>query len=313
MNSPTARRTLWLFAALTIYVAAQAIWWAVLLLRRDVEIAALRATSGIPPSAGDPSRRVLMVLGEAGVFLFLMLTLLVLVYRSVRRDLRMAGAQRNFLLAVTHELRSPIAAIKLQLHTLARPGIKPEQVTQLQRDAVQEADRLALLTEKVLLATAAGETSVRLVRERADLVQLVRSIVRRAQDHYAREHRIVVIAPDSFRPLIDAQAVRSIVDNLLENAAKYSPAGSVITVELRTGNGTWQLIVSDEGPGVPPNERERVFDLFHRSGSEEVRSTQGTGLGLYIVKRLVERSGGRIELGGRAPHGAIFTATFPDP
>lgn len=312
MNAPTARRTLWMFAALTIYVAAQSIWWAVLLLRRDAEIAGLRGASDLPPLPGDPSRRVLMVLGEAAVFLVLMLVLLVLVYRSVRRDLRVAAAQRNFLLAVTHELRSPVAAIKLQLHTLARPGLDADQREQLQRNAREEADRLALLTDKVLLATTASEATLRLRPEKLDAVQLVHGVVKRAREGYAQGHQVRVVAPDTFMVTSDPQALRSILENLVENATKYSPKGSMITVDMHGGQGTWQLAVTDEGTGVPPAERQRVFERFYRAGSEEVRATHGTGLGLYIAQRLAARLGGRIEIRDAATHGAIFVATFPD-
>lgn len=312
MKAPTARRTLWLFVALSIYIAAQSIWWAVLLLRRDAEITELRSATEMSSNAGDPTRRVLMVFGEAGVFLLIVLALLLLVYRSVRRDLRMAGAQRNFLLAVTHELRSPIAAIKLQLHTLARPGLDPGQRAQLEKNAVEEADRLALLTDKVLLATTADEASFRVRPQLTDVIALVHGVAERARANYARAHQIQVVAPGTFMATTDPQALRSILENLLENATKYSPQGGAIVAEVRTGQGSWQLIVTDEGPGVPLGERELVFERFHRSGSEEVRATTGTGLGLYIVQRLVQRLGGRIEIGDHPPHGAIFTATFPE-
>lgn len=297
------------------YIAAQTIWWAVLLVRKDGEIDRLRQAMGGRVAEGspvvDPARRMLMVVGEAGVFLLLLTGLLYLVYRSVRRDLRQAGSQHNFLLAVTHELRTPIAAIKLQLSTLARPELNAEQRDQLRRSAAEEADRLALLTDKVLLATTAEEGSVPLRMEEMDVVMLVRGSIDRARARGAGSHTIEFTGPDRLAIRNDPHALRSIVENLIENAMKYSPPGCAVQVDVRTSTTGWQLIVSDEGTGVAMEERERIFERFHRAGSEEVRATQGTGLGLYIVRRLVYRMGGHVEVRGRSPHGSIFTATFP--
>lgn len=315
MKAPSPNRTLWLFGALVVYVAAQLIWWAVLLVRRDAEIAQLKmelaALSGVEHAAADPSRRLLMVLGEAGVFLVFLLGILFIVFRSVRRDLRLAGAQHNFLLAVTHELRSPIAAIKLQLRTLARPELDPQQRDQLRRDAAEEADRLAMLTDKVLQATTAEEGTVPLDLAPVEVMGVLRSVIERMKDHVAAGHELQLAGPTELEARMDAHALRSIAENLIENAAKYSPQGKSIQVEVRVQQDGWQLSVMDEGPGVPQDERARIFERFYRAGSEDVRATRGTGLGLYIVQRLVHRLGGRMEVRDRAPHGAIFAALFP--
>ncbi len=315
MGSQGSRRSLLLFALLAVYIAAQFIWWAVLLLRRDKEIDVLQAqvaalTGGVAEPT-DPSRRLLMVMGEAGVFLAILLGLLVFMYRSVQRELRAATAQRNFLLAVTHELRTPIAAVKLQLQTLARQGLTDEQRETLRATANTEADRLAMLTDKVLLATAAEEDPVPINSADRDVVGLMRDAVERAKLGFASGHTVVLQAPEELIARCDVHALRSIVDNLIENAAKYAPTGSTITVDVKNGPNGWRLTVMDEGPGVPEEERSRIFERFYRAGSEETRSTKGTGLGLYIVDRLTRRAGGSIEVRARRPQGAIFAASFP--
>ncbi len=315
MAPAAPRRTLWLFAILALYIAAQFIWWAVLLLRRDAEIDLLRtqlgAYTGVVPAAVDPSRRMLMVLGEAGVFLLLLLLFMFFMYRAVRGELRTAGAQRNFLLAVTHELRTPIAAIKLQLQTLARPGLRDDQRDQLRQAATDEAERLAMLTEKVLLATTSEEGSIPIRTDDVDVIGLVNAVMDRARATGAHEHSLVFHGPEALQTRSDPHALRSIVENLVENAAKYAPAGSTITIEIKAGSNGWRLLVMDEGPGVAEEERERIFDRFYRTGSEETRNAKGTGLGLYIVQRLVQRLGGAVEVRARRPQGAIFAASFP--
>ncbi len=232
-------------------------------------------------------------------------------YRAVRRELRAASAQRNFLLAVTHELRTPIAAIKLQLQTLARPNLAPDQRDSLRQGATDEADRLALLTEKVLLATSAEEGSITLHTQELDVMEAMRSVTERARATSARSHLIVLNGPEQLITRSDAHALRSVAENLIENATKYAPSGTTISLEVKAGNNGWRLLVMDEGPGVAEEERERIFERFYRAGSEETRTAKGTGLGLYIVQRLVQRLGGTVEVRGRRPQGAIFAVSFP--
>lgn len=309
------RRTALLFGSLTVYIILQFAWWAVLLLRKDralsaltLELRALGSESGTPV---DPHRSLLMVLGEGSVFLILLLVVLYLTYRAIRRDLDLARTQRNFLLAVTHELRTPIAAIKLQLQTLARPALDGEQREMLRMRAIEEADRLALLTDKVLMATSAEEGALAMDRRELDVMELMRMVVERARTHWAKDHSVSLVGPDALRVVSDQQALQSIVENLLENATKYAPQGSSIELRVEAEREGWRLSVSDEGPGIPAEERERIFEKFFRGGQEETRKAKGTGLGLYIVRRLTQALGGNVQLNERRPHGAIFAASFP--
>lgn len=310
------RRNALLFGSLTVYILLQFAWWAILLVRKDravarltMELNALGADAGAPV---DPHRSLLMIVGEGSVFILLLMVVLFLTYRAIRRDLDLARTQRNFLLAVTHELRTPIAAVKLQLQTLARPNLDPEQRETLRVRAVNEADRLALLTDKVLLATSAEEGAMALHKQEMDLMELLRMVVERARIDVAKEHALVLSGPDVLRLESDPQMLRSIAENLLENAAKYAPAGSRIEVLVERGREGWRLSVTDEGAGVPAEERERIFEKFYRGGQEETRKAKGTGLGLYIVQRLTQALGGTVVVRDRSPHGAIFTASFPD-
>lgn len=309
------RRTALLFGLLTLYIVLQFAWWAVLLVRKDRHVAQLslelQALGHDGAGTVDTQRSFLMVVGEGSVFLLLLLLVLYLTFRAIRRDLDLARTQQNFLLAVTHELRTPIAAIKLQLQTLARQGLGAEQRESLRTRAVEEADRLALLTDKVLLATQAGGQALALHPQELDAMDVIRSAVERARSGVGRDHRLQCTGPEKLMVHSDAQALRSIVDNLLENAAKYSPVGSGIEVVVEHGREGWRLLVSDEGPGVPPAEVSRIFEKFYRGGHEETRRTKGTGLGLYIVQRLANSLGGSVTVGQRHPHGAIFAASFP--
>lgn len=310
------RRNALLFASLTLYIVLQFVWWGVLLLRKDravamltLELNTLGAEVGAP---ADPRRSLLMVLGEGSVFLLLLLVVLYFTYRAIRRDLDLARTQNNFLLAVTHELRTPIAAIKLQLQTLARPDLDTEQRETLRIRAIKDADRLALLTDKVLLATSAEEGLMALNKYELDVMELLGMVMERARTNVAKEHTLSLQGPDSLRVKSDQQALQSIAENLVENAAKYAPAGTRIDLLVERGREGWRFSVTDEGSGIPAEERERIFEKFYRGGREETRMAKGTGLGLYIVKRLSQALGGTVVVKERAPHGTIFTASFPD-
>lgn len=312
----SSRRTYLLFGALTLYILLQFLWWAVLLVRKETEMAHLalqvKALGGATDHPLDASRAMRMIVGEGLVFLVLLLGMLFLTFRTIRRDLGLARAQRNFLMAVTHELRTPIAAIKLQLQTLSRKGLADEQRAMLHTQALTEADRLGVLAEKVLLATSAEEGVLPLDLAQVEVMGLMRSVIERAQVQIAPRHSITLTGPEHFTAHTDAQALRSIADNLIENAAKYAPEGSRIGIEVVKGPEGWRLLVSDEGPGIPLDEQQRIFEKFYRGGNEETRKAKGTGLGLYIVQRLTQRLGGAVQVRSAVPHGAIFAASFPD-
>jgi len=314
--SKTPRRTYILFGALTIYILLQFIWWAVLLMRKEHELAQLamqvQILGGTTDHPMDTSRALRMIVGEGLVFLAFLLVVLFLTFRAIRRDLGLARTQRNFLMAVTHELRTPIAAIKLQLQTLARQGLDLDQRESLRMHALQEADRLNMLADKVLLATSAEEGVLALDLRELDVMELMRTVADRASVQIAPKHTITINGPEHFTALSDAQALRSIADNLIENAAKYAPEGTSIAIEIVKGREGWRLVVTDEGPGIPPVDQERIFEKFFRGGNEETRKAKGTGLGLYIVQRLTQRLGGAVHVREAAPHGTIFAASFPN-
>ncbi len=309
------RRTYLLFAILAAYIVLQSAWWVVLLLRKDKAVAILslqvEALGGTPATVVDGARAMRMVLGEAVVFLIILLVVLYLTWRSIKRELALARTQRNFLMAVTHELRTPIAAIKLQLQTLVRKALDTEVRNVLIAQAVQEADRLALLTEKVLQATSTEERRLEISIVPVNVMELMRTVVERARMQLAPDHVLLLEGPEHLDVHTDPEAMRTIAENLIENAAKYAPPGTAIMVQVESRREGWRLQVRDEGPGIPGADRDRIFEKFYRAGNEETRRAKGTGLGLYIVRHLAQRLGGAVRVDPASPTGSIFTASFP--
>lgn len=306
-----------LFGFLAFYILLQSAWWMWLLVRKDQEVYALQQqlrTEGLTPVLPMrlPQHTMLMVLGEGLVFLVLLLLALWITFRTLRRELSLARQQRDFLMAASHELRTPIAALKLHLQTLQRPNLDAESREVLAGNARNDVERLHTLAERVLLASRLEEHAAAPQWAEADVAALSREVLGEARASYGREHHMEAGMPDTMMLWTDPVSFRTILGNLLENACKYSPPGSRITVELERQPRMARLRVRDQGAGIPEEDRLRMFSKFYRGGNEATRVTKGTGLGLFIVRRLLEDLGGRIEYRPGQPHGSVFIALFPD-
>lgn len=311
-----------LIYVLSGYVLLQFAWWAYMLTDLNGEIYALRlellTTSGLPAPElqvtkaeldGRLTNRIWMVLGEGVVFMVILVIGFRAVQRSVVRELQLAAQQRNFLLSVTHELKSPLAAIRLQLQTLAGRELPEEKRQQIYARALSDTDRLQGLVENLLLVNRVEAGRFPVHPEPTDLSAHVHHICR---THFVREMeegRVCLDLQGDVWMDCDRDAVRSIIVNLVENALKYASEGPV-HVLVRSADGEVVLTVQDNGPGVPPQERERVFERFYRLGNEDTRSTKGTGIGLYLVRQLVHMQGGVITVSDNVPKGARFEARF---
>ena len=177
-------------------------------------------------------------------------------------------------------------------------------------NALSDTERLNKLVENILLATRIDNAAFSIHREKVDLSAYVKDGMNQsisASDH--KQKLVLDIEPNIFFH-IDRTSFPSILLNLFENAVKYSDANSTITLSLKQGGDAILLSVKDEGTGMSEEEKSLVFQKFYRGGNEETRKTKGTGLGLYIVKYLVEQHNGSIAVKNNSPRGSIFEVTF---
>ena len=259
----------------------------------------------------DLSRRIWMVLGEGAVFMFLLLIGMRKVRSAIASEMELARTQNNFLLSITHELKSPLAALKLQLQTLRQRKLEPEKQQHILERSQKESERLQLLVEDLLLTARMDSGKGKLNIEDLNISEIIRRLL---QDHYSEQidsSRISVAINSDCYGLCDRQALISIATNLIDNAIKYSGSESTIEVGIEMESDSVVLKVLDNGPGIPVKERSRIFDRFYRAGNEETRNAKGTGLGLYIVSRLVEEMKGNLSLDQGQPSGCHFKVTFP--
>ncbi len=255
--------------------------------------------------------KIWMVLGEGSVFLVFLLTGLVIMQRTIKKEIALVRQQRNFLLSITHELKTPIAAIKLGIQTLLkRKNLPDKQREKLEKSALNNTERLHDLIDNVLLATRieSGQHPLHLIP--TNLSDLTKKICQDFELSPGFKGELITSIEDNLTINVDSTAFESILINLLDNALKYGE-GKRTEVTLKESGSFIFLEVSDQGPGIPIEERRRVFDKFYRMGNEETRSRKGTGIGLFIVKELVELHGGNITIGTNSDSGSTFIVRLP--
>jgi signal transduction histidine kinase len=258
----------------------------------------------------QPSRMA-MVMGEGSVFLFLLGIGAYFLHRSIKKEDKLREQQQNFLLSVTHELKSPLAAIKLSLQTIVKRDLDKARQTSLLSNSLKDIDRLDDLVENMLLATKIENRSYSFPKEEFDFSEMVVKIIDRLQIHSCGCEQVINPKIQSGIKITgDPFTLASVVTNLVENAVKYSGPCAEVSVELKNKDGHPFLTVSDKGPGIPDEEKMLIFDKFYRVGDENVRKSKGTGLGLFIVKEVLQKHDADISVKDNVPQGAIFEITF---
>ncbi len=281
-----------IFYALVFYVIAQLLWWAVLL----VEL--------------QPNKTA-MVMGEGFVFISLMSFGVYKLHRAINKEKRINNQQKNFLLSVTHELKSPLASIKLYLQTIHKRELDREQQLNFIGKSLLDIERLDDLVENMLLATKIENKSYSFPKGELNLSELVDKIVSRLQIHVCSKEAIISKVDPNVYITGDQFAMASVVTNLIENAVKYSADCVPVHVDLhRKPNGKVYFKVTDLGIGIPDEEKPKIFDKFYRVGSEDTRKTKGTGLGLFIVKQVLDHHQAQIKVKNNQPRGTVFEVSF---
>lgn len=238
-------------------------------------------------------------------------------WRAFERQRRLGEMKSNFVASVSHELRAPIGAMRLMTESLERGTVADAgRQQEYFRIIGQECRRLSSLVENVLDFSRIDRGSRNYTFEPADLDALVARTVE-VMRPYAGERQVTLMlatfAADraAGRRRIDGAAIQQALTNLVDNAIKHSPAGSTVSVELQADAASARIFVEDDGPGIPEEEQERIFEPFYRLGSELRRETQGVGIGLSIAKHIVEAHGGRITVDSSPGAGSGFTIVLP--
>ena len=251
-----------------------------------------------------------MIFGEGFVFIAILLTGIYFVRRSLKREIEVNKQQKNFLLAVTHELKTPIAVSKLSLQTIANMKLDPDKQKEIISKAIHETDRLNNLIDTIILGVKIDEQNLQLKKQKTDIGNLITHQIETLHQTIGSKHKLELNIAQNCFANIDVTYFPSIISNLYENAVKYCPEGSIIGINVSQKSGKTEIIVWDNGYGIPDEERPRIFDRFYRGGNEETRTAKGTGLGLFITQSLVHMHGGTIVCNKKLPQGTSFVVTL---
>ena len=289
------------FYALSAYVIVQFIWWGYHLIE---------LTQALDVNEKIVEKRIAMVIGEGFVFIVLLLIGLWKIRASVRKEFELSQRQNNFLLSVTHELKTPIAANKLYLQTIQKRKPDDAQREELLAKALKENERLEKLIDNILHAARVENRAMQPIKEEIELSHFLQNRINQFRKRYP-EAQIDLVELDKIMISFDIFMIETVLSNLIDNAVKYSPQSPQITVTAVRENNEIVFSVADKGIGISSEEQKRIFSKFYRVGDEEIRTQKGSGLGLYISQEFVKLHKGIIGFKSNKEKGSIFYFKLP--
>lgn len=306
----------WLFLA---YMVAALLWWYVALVKQNDQIANVQYSSF---QSNDPAivqkvhaiqdyqlRKQKQYIGEGLTILFLFLLGAIYVYRSLKKQLRYSNQQQNFMMAVTHELKTPIAITQLNIETILKRNLDPIQQKKMLEISLSETQRLDNLCNNILLTSQLDMGEYQSNTQEVDLSLIVENTV----NIFANRFPEITFKTDIQEDLLikgESVLLQLLLNNLIDNAIKYSNISTPITIILKAYENQIKLSVMDEGVGIPVADKEKIFEKFYRVGAEYTRSTKGTGLGLYLCKRIAIFHKAKLEVIPNTPKGSIFSFLY---
>lgn len=308
-----------IYWVLLLYMIAALLWWFIALNNQNIAMANMRIAE---LNKDDPAylqkldiinnlqkRKTAQYIGEGVTFFVLILIGAVFIYRATRKQIKLSQQQQNFMMAVTHELKTPIAITQLNLETLQKRKLEETQQQKLINNTLQEAGRLNTLCNNILLAAQFDAGVYKKLDNWVNLSTLTQKALQQYNNRFPQKNITQNISAD-IQLKGEEILLEMLVNNLLENAIKYTQQHHQIMLNLLQKDNQVILQVIDNGNGIAPEDKKRIFEKFYRSGNEKTRTTKGTGLGLYLCKKIVEIHNGQLTLTDNHPTGSIFTATF---
>ncbi|MEP7373680.1 MAG: ATP-binding protein [Chitinophagaceae bacterium] len=325
ISRKTIRRATIIYWLMLIYIISALAWWFISLQKQSHLLAdfKLKQLNASIDSAASPllyqsvyntiiagkKTDSIKHLSEGLFFLALIIIAAIFVFRTVRRQFKLQQQQQNFMMAVTHELKTPISVTRLNLETMQKYALDPEKQKRLIRTTLEETSRLNFLTNNILISSQLEGGGYPFSKEELDLSDLLKDCMQDFRTRFPERSFSDQIETDvdvKGDPLL----LQILVNNLLENAIKYSPRESPITAMLNKKDSLIELLISDEGPGIPDNEKKKIFSKFYRIGSEATRKTKGTGLGLYLCSKIAADHNADISVTDNNPRGSSFVVKF---
>jgi signal transduction histidine kinase len=282
------------------YVLIQFLWWGYHLI--DLTRASHHTDQTV-------TKRIIMIIGEGSVFLVLLLFGLWKIKRSIKKEIQIARQQNNFMLSVTHELKTPLAATKLYLQTIQKHKLSEEKQIELIQKALDESSRLETLVEQILTASRLEQQAMPRLMTSISLKDFLQKLIAIQEKRFN-----ISIHMNDFKDIqleTDPLIFTNILNNLIENAYKYGYTEQGIDLAVSKDDQYISISVRDYGKGIPVEQQDLLFKKFNRLENEETRSTKGTGLGLFIAKECARTLGGNLKLIKVEGPGACFQIQMP--
>ena len=286
---------------LAFYVLLQFIWWGY----QIIDLGALA-----DQSQEDTSRRIIMIIGEGGVFILILMAGFWKIQQSIAKEIQLSQRQNNFMLSVTHELKTPLTSIQLALQTLKKPNLKTEVQADLIAKALGANQRLSSLIDNIINASRLESNDFTPRRQIFPLKTFLQN--KTAELTASHEQATIKLNCEVDIVHADAYMLETIFNNLLENAIKYSGENPKMEIIVKQNERFIEIIVSDQGTGMTAEEKQQIFKKFYRVGNEISRSQKGSGLGLFITSEFVQLHKGRIKCENNKPAGTKFIIELPN-
>jgi signal transduction histidine kinase len=305
---------------LLLYIVAALIWWFIELSSQNREMTAWQTNQLNKEQPGydeqmakindQQQRKTAQYIGEGAVFFLLIMAGALFIYRAVKRELKISRQQQHLMMAITHELKTPIAVTRLNLETLQKRKLAEDQQQRLIQNTLQEANRLNDLCSNLLLSSQLEGEGYSYNPEEVDIAALARQATQEYSSRFP-QRQYVCKTEESIWVKGDALLLQMAINNLLDNTTKYSPKESLVTIAAYAEQHKAILTVTDQGKGIAPADQEKIFTKFYRAGNAATKAAKGTGLGLYLTRRILHQHHGKVSVNNNQPQGSTFTISLP--
>ena len=304
---------------LLLYIISALLWWFIALNNQNLGMTNIRLAEinkddinyiqKVDKILSLQKRKTAQYIGEGFSFLAVILLGAVFIYRATRKQIKFGEQQQNFMMAVTHELKTPIAITQLNLETIQKRKLDADKQEKIISNSLLEINRLNTLCNNILWSAQLDAGAYHSKKEEINLSDIIAGSVEDFEKRVGIS-KIQSTIEEGIYINGDILMMQILTNNLIENAIKYSSKEKPVMIELKTRSGKISFLVKDEGIGIADEEKKKVFEKFYRSGSEKTRKTKGTGLGLYLCKKIVKKHNGEIAINNNHPNGTIFTITL---